>query len=203
MAGSGPAPRNHAPVLRAVPDVTADQYGTTQVQLHAADRDRGQARLLRHRPARRCPASTPATGLVTIQPTHRRGAGPDRLRHRRSRPRRDDDPPDRRAARRPRSGSRSRPSPMSTSTGWTDGGANFVREQPGRQRRQERRLDRPHGTLAQISPRRGPGPAPTTWSCGWPTGPVPVAPDAVSFRDAARHPAGHGLGAGHRGAGGS
>ncbi|MEU4219281.1 carbohydrate-binding protein [Actinoplanes sp. NPDC026623] len=39
--GDVPSPRrNHAPVLRDVPDVVADQYATTEVRLSAADRDR-------------------------------------------------------------------------------------------------------------------------------------------------------------------
>ncbi|GAA2897987.1 hypothetical protein Acy02nite_21470 [Actinoplanes cyaneus] len=38
--GSGPDPRrNRAPRLAGVPDVTADQYGTTRVRLHATDPD--------------------------------------------------------------------------------------------------------------------------------------------------------------------
>jgi glucosylceramidase len=61
-----PAPRNHPPVLRAVPDVTADQYATTQFRLHATDRD----------PVSYYATDLPAgvsvdatTGVVTLTPT--------------------------------------------------------------------------------------------------------------------------------------
>jgi glucosylceramidase len=63
-----PAPRNHAPVLRRVPDVTADQYGTTQVQLAATDRDHD--RLAYYATDLPDGVSLDArTGLVTIRPT--------------------------------------------------------------------------------------------------------------------------------------
>jgi glucosylceramidase len=63
-----PAPRNHAPVLQSVPDVLADQYGTTQVQLKATDRDRDKLAYY----ATDLPDGVSidaTTGLVTIHPT--------------------------------------------------------------------------------------------------------------------------------------
>ena len=63
-----PAPRNHAPVLAAVPDVSADQYVTTRVQLRASDRDRDKLAYY----ATDLPDGVSldaATGLVTITPT--------------------------------------------------------------------------------------------------------------------------------------
>jgi glucosylceramidase len=62
------SPRNHAPVLRSVPGVVADQYGTTRLQLKAADRDRDKLAYY----ATDLPDGVTldaATGLVTIQPT--------------------------------------------------------------------------------------------------------------------------------------
>lgn len=66
--GQPTTPRNHAPVLRSVPDVTADQYGTTRVQLAATDRDRD--RLAFYATDLPDGVSLDArTGLVTIRPT--------------------------------------------------------------------------------------------------------------------------------------
>ncbi|MEV8373099.1 carbohydrate-binding protein [Kribbella sp. NPDC056861] len=62
------AHHNHAPVLGAVPDVVADQYGTTQVQLKATDRDRDRLSYY----AKDLPAGVSIdgrTGLVTLHPT--------------------------------------------------------------------------------------------------------------------------------------
>jgi glucosylceramidase len=59
--------RNHAPVLRDVPAVVADQYGTTQVRLSASDRDRDRLGYY----ATDLPGGVTvdaATGLVTIRP---------------------------------------------------------------------------------------------------------------------------------------
>jgi glucosylceramidase len=61
------AHRNHAPVLRDVPAVTADQYATTQVRLSARDRDRDRLGFY----ATELPAGVTldaATGVVTIRP---------------------------------------------------------------------------------------------------------------------------------------
>ncbi|HEY0687848.1 MAG TPA: carbohydrate-binding protein [Kribbella sp.] len=59
---------NHAPVLRAVPDIVADQYSTTQVQLSATDRDRD--RLAYYAIDLPDGVSLDAsTGLVTLHPT--------------------------------------------------------------------------------------------------------------------------------------
>ncbi|MGA5301091.1 carbohydrate-binding protein [Nucisporomicrobium flavum] len=63
-----PPKRNHAPVLRDVPAVTADQYGTTRVQLTATDRDRDKLAYY----AVDLPEGVTIdarTGLVTISPT--------------------------------------------------------------------------------------------------------------------------------------
>ncbi|MFG3023626.1 carbohydrate-binding protein [Streptomyces sp. NPDC048254] len=60
--------RNHAPVLAPAADVVADQYGTTQVQLKATDRDGDRLSYY----ATELPDGVtldPATGLVTIRPT--------------------------------------------------------------------------------------------------------------------------------------
>ena len=62
-----PAHRNHAPVLREVAPVVADQYGTTRVQLSASDRDRDRLGYY----ATDLPDGVTvdaATGLVTIRP---------------------------------------------------------------------------------------------------------------------------------------
>jgi glucosylceramidase len=59
---------NHAPVLRPVADVVADQYGTTQVQLSATDRDRDRLAYY----AVDLPAGVTVdgrSGLVTLHPT--------------------------------------------------------------------------------------------------------------------------------------
>jgi glucosylceramidase len=67
--GDVPSPRrNHAPVLGAVPDVEADQYATTQVRLSATDRDRDKLAYY----ATDLPGGVSVdatTGLVTIRPT--------------------------------------------------------------------------------------------------------------------------------------
>lgn len=60
--------RNHAPVLRELADVTADQYGTARVQLRATDRDRDRLAYY----AVDLPEGVTvdaATGLVTLHPT--------------------------------------------------------------------------------------------------------------------------------------
>jgi glucosylceramidase len=66
--GDVPSPHhNHAPVLRAVPDVVADQYGTTEVRLRATDRDRDRLAFY----ATDLPEGVTidaATGRVRIQP---------------------------------------------------------------------------------------------------------------------------------------
>jgi len=71
-----PSPhRNHAPVLRDVPAVVADQYGTAQVQLSASDRDRDRLGYY----AKDLPDGVTVdarTGLVTIRP---KAAGPQEL----------------------------------------------------------------------------------------------------------------------------
>ncbi|MFC9688079.1 carbohydrate-binding protein [Kribbella sp. NPDC056951] len=59
---------NHAPVLNDVPDVVADQYGATQVQLAATDRDRDKLAYY----ATELPAGVSLdaqTGLLTLRPT--------------------------------------------------------------------------------------------------------------------------------------
>jgi len=59
---------NHAPVLNDVPDVVADQYGATQVQLTATDRDRDKLAYY----ATELPAGVSLdaqTGLLTLRPT--------------------------------------------------------------------------------------------------------------------------------------
>ncbi|GAA1706327.1 hypothetical protein GCM10009745_62750 [Kribbella yunnanensis] len=59
---------NHAPVLNDVPDVVADQYGATQVQLAATDRDRDKPAYY----ATELPAGVSLdaqTGLLTLRPT--------------------------------------------------------------------------------------------------------------------------------------
>jgi glucosylceramidase len=66
--GQLPTPRNHAPVLKSVPDVTADQYGTAKVQLAATDRDHDRLAYY----ATDLPAGVSldaSTGLLTIRPT--------------------------------------------------------------------------------------------------------------------------------------
>ncbi|MGW4948363.1 carbohydrate-binding protein [Actinoplanes sp. NPDC004185] len=60
--------RNHAPVLRELPAVVADQYGTTRIQLSASDRDRDRLGYY----ATDLPDGVTvdaSTGLVTLQPT--------------------------------------------------------------------------------------------------------------------------------------
>ncbi|GAA0510539.1 hypothetical protein Ade02nite_46120 [Paractinoplanes deccanensis] len=60
--------RNHAPVLRDVPALTADQYATTLFRLSAADRDRDRLAFY----ATDLPAGVSldaATGVVTLKPT--------------------------------------------------------------------------------------------------------------------------------------
>ncbi|MFC9843537.1 carbohydrate-binding protein [Streptomyces sp. NPDC060223] len=60
--------RNHAPVFEPAADVVADQYGTTSVQLKAADRDRDRLSYY----ATELPGGVTldaATGVVTIRPT--------------------------------------------------------------------------------------------------------------------------------------
>nr|WP_272954666.1 carbohydrate-binding protein [Kribbella sandramycini] len=62
------AHHNHAPVLRDVADVTADQYATTQVQLTATDRDRDKLAFY----AKDLPSGVTLdarTGLLTLRPT--------------------------------------------------------------------------------------------------------------------------------------
>ncbi|TDC21621.1 carbohydrate-binding protein, partial [Kribbella albertanoniae] len=67
--GELPSPHgNRAPVLNDVPDVVADQYGATQVQLAATDRDRDQLAYY----ATELPAGVTLdaqTGLLTLRPT--------------------------------------------------------------------------------------------------------------------------------------
>ncbi|WBQ03525.1 carbohydrate-binding protein [Kribbella sp. CA-293567] len=67
--GEAPSPhRNHAPVLGAVPEIVADQYATTQLQLKATDRDRDRLSYY----AKDLPAGVSVdgrTGLVTLHPT--------------------------------------------------------------------------------------------------------------------------------------
>ncbi|XVU23505.1 carbohydrate-binding protein [Actinoplanes sp. CA-054009] len=60
--------RNHAPVLRDVPALTADQYATTLFRLSATDRDRDRLAFY----ATDLPAGVSldaATGVVTVKPT--------------------------------------------------------------------------------------------------------------------------------------
>ena len=60
--------RNHAPVLREVPPVVADQYATTQIRLSAADRDHDRLGYY----ATDLPAGVrvdAATGLVSVHPS--------------------------------------------------------------------------------------------------------------------------------------
>jgi glucosylceramidase len=66
--GNLPSGRNHAPVLRNVTDVVADQYRTTKVQLRATDADRDRLAFY----ATDLPDGVSidaATGLVTLRPT--------------------------------------------------------------------------------------------------------------------------------------
>ncbi|MFF5079115.1 carbohydrate-binding protein [Actinoplanes sp. NPDC000266] len=60
--------RNHAPVLKDVPELTADQYATTLFRLSATDRDRDRLAFY----ATDLPAGVSldaATGVVTLKPT--------------------------------------------------------------------------------------------------------------------------------------
>jgi glucosylceramidase len=90
--------RNHAPVLGAVPEIVADQYGTTQVQLKATDSGSGPALVLRQGPAGRREhrrAHRPGDAA----PDDRRQAGLQDQSHGRCRARRGDRARDSHAAR--------------------------------------------------------------------------------------------------------
>ncbi|MBU2666430.1 carbohydrate-binding protein [Actinoplanes bogorensis] len=120
---------NHAPVLRDVPAVTADQYATTTFRLSATDRDRDRLAYY----ATDLPAGVSVdatTGVVTLSPTT---AGPQRLTFHVTDGRARDTvtvdvnvvphgaPP----------GVRVEAESYAAQHGWTEGGANFVESNAG------------------------------------------------------------------------
>jgi glucosylceramidase len=127
--GDAPSPRgNHAPVLRAVPDVVADQYATTEVRLSAGDRDRDRLSYY----STDLPDGVSldaATGVVRIHP---RAAGAQELRFRVTDGAAHDEVTVRLTVR-PRGapvGERVEAESYVEQHGWTEGGANFVENNP-------------------------------------------------------------------------
>ncbi|MGW6280293.1 carbohydrate-binding protein [Kribbella sp. NPDC055071] len=120
--------RNHAPVLAAVPDVVADQFGTTTVQLSATDRDRD--RLAYYATDLPDGVSLDAqTGLVTLRPT---SAGAQDLRFRVTDGAAHDEVSVHVTVR-PHGapvGARVEAESYVAQHGWTDGGANFIENNP-------------------------------------------------------------------------
>ena len=122
------AHRNHAPVLRPVRPVLADQYATTQIRLSAHDRDRDRLSYY----ATDLPGGVTldaATGVVTVQPTVAGeqdltfsvtdGAASDEVTvHLTVRPR---GAP---------VGQRVEAESYTAQTGWTEGGASFAENNP-------------------------------------------------------------------------
>ncbi|MFF0345142.1 carbohydrate-binding protein [Kribbella sp. NPDC004875] len=119
---------NHAPELAEIPDVAADQYKTTQIQLHASDRDRDRLAYY----AVDLPAGVALdarTGLVTIHPTV---AGEQQLKFRVT----DGVAHDEVSV---QVNVQSRGAPVGEKVeaesyvaqhGWTDGGSNFIESNP-------------------------------------------------------------------------
>jgi glucosylceramidase len=171
---------NRAPVLNDVPDVVADQYATTQVQLSATDRDRDRLAFY----AKDLPSGVSLdarTGLVTLRPTTAGrqdvkirvtdGAAYDELTlHVTVTPKGTP------------LGERVEAESYVAQHGWTDGGANFVESNPSASGGKnigwtapgnwlQYRVDVPQAGTYQLELRAANG-----------TG--AVAPDAVSLRDA-------------------
>jgi glucosylceramidase len=118
--------RDHAPVLQAVPDVTADQYQTTQIQLHATDRDNDRLAYY----ATDLPSGVSLDGnTVTIHPTV---AGVLDLKFRVTDGASHDEATVHVTVR-PHGapvGERVEAESYVAQHGWTDGGANFVESNP-------------------------------------------------------------------------
>lgn len=118
--------RDHAPVLQAVPDVTADQYQTTQIQLHATDRDNDRLAYY----ATDLPGGVSLDGnTVTIHPTV---AGALDLKFRVTDGASHDEATVHVTVR-PHGapvGERVEAESYVAQHGWTDGGANFVESNP-------------------------------------------------------------------------
>ena len=118
---------NRAPVLRDVPNVVADQYGTTQVQLSATDRDRD--RLAYYATDLPDGISVDASGLVTIRPTV---AGEQDLKFRVTDGAAHDEVTVHVTVQ-PHGapiGAKVEAESYAEQHGWTDGGANFVENNP-------------------------------------------------------------------------
>ncbi|MFI7061212.1 carbohydrate-binding protein [Kribbella sp. NPDC050124] len=122
------AQHNHAPVLREVPDVVADQYANTDVQLAASDRDGD--RLAYYAVDLPSGVSVDArSGLVSIRPTV---AGLLNLRFRVTDGAAHDEVSIRVTVR-PRGtpvGERTEAESYVAQHGWTEGGANFIESNP-------------------------------------------------------------------------
>ena len=124
-----PGGRNHAPVLRDVPTVTADQYATTTFRLSATDRDRDRLAFY----ATDLPAGVTVnatTGVVTLSPTT---AGAQRLTfHVTDGRARDTVTVDVNVV--PHGaplGVRVEAESYAAQNGWTEGGANFIESNAG------------------------------------------------------------------------
>ncbi|MFC0625359.1 carbohydrate-binding protein [Kribbella deserti] len=127
--GDVPSARgNHAPVLGGVPDVAVDQYSTTQLKLTATDRDRDRLAYY----ATDLPAGVSLdarTGAVTLKPTV---AGELKLKFRVT----DGAANDEIAVQvtvRPQGtpvGEKAEAESYVAQSGWTDGGADFVENNP-------------------------------------------------------------------------
>jgi glucosylceramidase len=128
-AGVPSAHRNHPPVLRDVPAVTADQYATTLLRLTATDRDRDRLAFY----ATDLPDGVSldaATGVVTLKPTV---AGPQNLTFYVTDGAARDEVTVRLTVV-PRGapiGARVEAESYVAQNGWTDGGANFVESNAG------------------------------------------------------------------------
>ncbi|MEU7901441.1 carbohydrate-binding protein [Actinoplanes sp. NPDC049118] len=127
--GDVPSPRrNHAPVLHAVPDVVADQYATTEVRLSAEDADRDRLAYY----ATDLPDGVgvdAATGVVRIHPAT---AGRQDLRFRVTDGAAHDEVTVHLTVR-PRGapvGEKIEAESYVAQHGWTDGGPNFVENNP-------------------------------------------------------------------------
>jgi glucosylceramidase len=173
--------RDHAPVLRAVPDVTADQYATTRIQLSATDRDRD--RLAYYATDLPDGVSLDATtGLVTLSPTT---AGEQDLTFSVT----DGSARDKVTVHvtvRPHGapiGVRVEAESYAAQHGWTDGGANFVENNPSASGGKNIGWTAPGNWLAYRVDVAQAGPYDLELRVANGTG--AVAPDAVSLRDAA------------------
>ncbi|BCJ52516.1 hypothetical protein Asp14428_39910 [Actinoplanes sp. NBRC 14428] len=176
-----PPRRNHAPVLRDVPAVTADQYGTAQVRLSATDRDRDRLAYY----AVDLPEGVSvdaATGVVTLRPTT---AGSQDLTFYVTDGRARDQVTVHVTVT-PRgapAGVRVEAEAYAGQHGWTDGGANFVENNPSASGGRNVGWTAPGNWLTYRVDLAEPGTYDLELRVANGTG--AAAPDAVSFRDAA------------------